>query len=78
MTDYPLEFLTTGPKASEKALLLAHGAGAGMRSPFMQFFAEGLGARGIAVYRFEFPYMAARRADDHVSATIMALMNGSG
>lgn len=57
MTDYPLEFLTTGPKASEKALLLAHGAGAGMRSPFMQFFAEGLGARGIAVYRFEFPYM---------------------
>jgi predicted alpha/beta-hydrolase family hydrolase len=52
-----LEFLETGPKTSEKALVLAHGAGAGMRSSFMESFAEGLGARGIAVYRFEFPYM---------------------
>ncbi len=57
MPDYPFEFLATGPEASEKALLLAHGAGAGMRSPFMESFAKGLGARGIAVYRFEFPYM---------------------
>jgi predicted alpha/beta-hydrolase family hydrolase len=34
-----------------------------MDSPFMTAFAEGLAARGLRVARFEFPYMAARRAD---------------
>jgi predicted alpha/beta-hydrolase family hydrolase len=34
-----------------------------MDSPFMAVIAEALGARGIRVARFEFPYMAARRAD---------------
>jgi len=32
-----------------------------MDSPFMAAFAEGLGARGIRVARFEFPYMRRRR-----------------
>ena len=46
-------------------LVLAHGAGAGMRSPFMAGIAEGLAARGVATLRFEFPYMAAgRKAPD--------------
>jgi predicted alpha/beta-hydrolase family hydrolase len=40
---------------------LAHGAGAAMDSPFMNFFAAGLAARGFRVVRFEFPYMAALR-----------------
>ena len=43
-------------------LILAHGAGAPMDSPFMQAMAESLAARGIAVLRFEFAYMALRRA----------------
>jgi predicted alpha/beta-hydrolase family hydrolase len=32
-----------------------------MDSPFIEFFAKGLGQRGFRVVRFEFPYMAARR-----------------
>ncbi|MEH6566987.1 MAG: alpha/beta fold hydrolase [Halopseudomonas sp.] len=44
-------------------LLLAHGAGAPMDSPFMNLLAEQLAARGLRVLRFEFPYMAARRED---------------
>lgn len=44
-------------------LLLAHGAGAMMDTPFMSFIAAGLAAQGIRVSRFEFPYMARRRAD---------------
>lgn len=32
-----------------------------MDSPFMDFFADGLAARGFRVARFEFPYMAGRR-----------------
>lgn len=44
-------------------LILAHGAGAPMDSPFMDDMAQRLAARGVAVVRFEFPYMAARRED---------------
>lgn len=43
------------------AVVLAHGAGAGMDSDFMVAMAQGLCAQGIAVVRFEFPYMAQRR-----------------
>ncbi|MDH4556819.1 alpha/beta hydrolase [Pseudomonas sp. BN417] len=50
-----------GPVVS--TLILAHGAGAPMDSPFMDDMAQRLAARGIAVVRFEFPYMAARRED---------------
>ena len=44
-------------------LILAHGAGAGMDSAVLEQLAQGLAARGLAVVRFEFPYMAARRLD---------------
>jgi len=55
------DILWTGPAAAPVTLLLAHGAGAPMDTPFMNFFADGLAAKGIRVGRFEFPYMAARR-----------------
>lgn len=42
-------------------LILAHGAGAPMDSRFMEEMAQRLAARGVAVVRFEFPYMAQRR-----------------
>lgn len=53
-------FLPSGPDTGP-LLLLAHGAGAGMESPFMKLFAELLAERGLASARFEFGYMAARR-----------------
>lgn len=46
-------------------LVLAHGAGAGQRHPFMTEVASGLAARGVAVVTFDFPYMhEGRRAPD--------------
>src|ERR1700747_3674953 len=42
-------------------LLLAHGAGAGMRHPFMEILANELAATKIATFRFQFPYMEHRR-----------------
>lgn len=42
-------------------LILAHGAGAPMDSGFMDEMAQRLAALGVAVVRFEFPYMAERR-----------------
>ena len=56
-----IEFLIDGPRDSSHELVLAHGAGAPMDSPFMDAVARGVAARGIRVARFEFPYMAERR-----------------
>ncbi len=53
-------FLTSGCDDGP-LLLLAHGAGAGMESPFMKLFADLLAERGLGCARFEFAYMAARR-----------------
>lgn len=50
-----------GPKEARWKIALAHGAGAGMDTPFMNAFAHGLGDCGYRVARFEFPYMAERR-----------------
>lgn len=54
------DLLFDGPEGGP-TLVLAHGAGAPMDSPFMNAMAERLGAKGIRVARFEFPYMRARR-----------------
>ncbi len=53
--------LISGPKSAPLTVVLAHGAGAPMDTPFMTFFAEGLANAGYRAVRFEFPYMAARR-----------------
>jgi uncharacterized protein len=37
-------------------VILGHGAGADMTSPFLRFFADGLRAAGHAAVRFNFPY----------------------
>jgi predicted alpha/beta-hydrolase family hydrolase len=42
-------------------LVLAHGAGAGQRHPFMTAVARGLAERGVDVVTFDFAYMAAKR-----------------
>ncbi|MGE0725772.1 MAG: alpha/beta family hydrolase [Alphaproteobacteria bacterium] len=41
----------------DAALVLAHGAGAGMTHRSMEAIAIGLAARGVATLRFQFPYM---------------------
>jgi predicted alpha/beta-hydrolase family hydrolase len=50
------------PKDAAAALVLAHGAGAGMRHQSMQAIADAFERRGIATLRFDFPYMAAGRS----------------
>jgi predicted alpha/beta-hydrolase family hydrolase len=53
--------LIDGPASAPATLLLAHGAGAPMDSPFMHTMACGLAELGWRVVRFEFPYMAQAR-----------------
>ena len=59
----PLALLRDGPPDAAWTLALAHGAGAPMDSPFMAGIASRLAAAGVAVARFEFPYMRRARAD---------------
>ncbi|AZE95873.1 Hydrolase, alpha/beta fold family [Pseudomonas orientalis] len=51
------------PSGQPVTLILAHGAGAPMDSAFMSDMATRLAGHGVSVLRFEFPYMAQRRAD---------------
>jgi len=53
------------PDRARACLVLAHGAGAGMRHPFLAGIADGLADRGIASLRYQFLYMeeGSRRPD---------------
>lgn len=53
------------PAKAFALLVLAHGAGAGMRHPHLERLAQRLAEQGVATLRYEFPYMAAgqRRPD---------------
>ena len=45
------------PPSAKALLVIAHGAGAGMRHRFMEDSAAKLAANGIATLRYQFPYM---------------------
>jgi hypothetical protein len=47
---------------AKHTFLFAHGAGGAMDHPWMTRVARGIAEGGVRVIRFEFPYMAARRA----------------
>ncbi len=57
--------LLTIPARAAAAFVLGHGAGAGMRHPFMEATAARLAERGIATLRYQFPFMenGTRRPD---------------
>ena len=64
------------PRGARSLLVLAHGAGAGMRHAFMNQLSAALAARTIATLRYQFPYMeAGRRRPDRaavLAATVRA------
>jgi len=64
------------PAKARRLLVLAHGAGAGMRHPFLGKLSDELAAVNIATLRYQFPYMEQRRripdAPPVLIATVMA------
>ena len=48
------------PNDARLLYVLAHGAGAGMRHPFLEVVAQRLAERSIATLRYQFPYMEQR------------------
>ena len=57
--------LLVRPADARFLYVLAHGAGAGMRHPFLEAISQRLAEQGIATLRYQFPYMEqrARRPD---------------
>jgi uncharacterized protein len=60
------------PENSKWLMLLAHGAGAGMRHPFMESLANELAAAHVATLRYQFPYMERRRGRPDSPAILTA------
>lgn len=69
------------PDDARWMLVLGHGAGAGMRHPFMGALARELAAEKIATFRYQFPYMENRRkAPDRpptLTATVAAAVQAA-
>src|SRR5262245_38785007 len=59
------------PKGAEAFLVIAHGAGAGMRHRFMEETAQKLADRAVATLRYQFPYMenGSKRPDSEAVLT---------
>ena len=53
----PVSALLDRPDDARWLLVFAHGAGAGIRHPFMEAAAGALAVRRIATFRYQFPYM---------------------
>lgn len=60
------------PPNATAMLVLAHGAGAGMRHPFLEAIAQALAARGIGTFRYEFAYMEKKSRRPDPPAVAMA------
>ena len=72
MTEKEFRFLATNssgevsalylrPRGASRLVVLGHGAGAGMRHPFMETIARKLAEHGVATLRYQFPYIEAGR-----------------
>lgn len=59
-----------------RILVLAHGAGAGMSHRFMEAFAGAVVEAGVAVLRYEFPYMTEGRKRPDVPAKLTKVVRG--
>jgi uncharacterized protein len=57
--------------------VLAHGAGAGMRHPFLESTSRALAARGVATLRYQFPYMEAGRGRPDPPRALEAAVRGA-
>ncbi len=60
------------PTSARALLVLGHGAGAGMRHPFMQAVAEQLATQKIATFRYQFPYMEKGKKSPDSQTTLRA------
>src|SRR5258705_2592216 len=66
------------PQQARACYVFAHGAGAGMAHSSMEAIAAGLGERGIATLRYQFPYMEKGSKRPDAPAVAHAAVRGAG
>lgn len=65
------------PKAARWLLVMAHGAGAGMRHAFLEAACDELADRDIATFRFQFPYMEQGRRSPSPRPLLLATVRAA-
>ena len=65
------------PRGARALLLLAHGAGAGMRHPFMEAMSDSFAEEGIATLRYQFPYMEQGRKAPSPRPVLLATVSAA-
>ncbi|MDJ0848715.1 MAG: alpha/beta hydrolase [Myxococcota bacterium] len=65
------------PRGARWLYVLAHGAGADMRHRFMEDVSEGLAGRGVATFRFQFPYTEKGRRGPDRRDVLVATVRGA-
>lgn len=73
----PVSALLLRPADANRLLVLAHGAGAGMRHPFMEAMAEALAVRRVASFRYNFPFMEGERRGPNPPAVLAATVRSA-
>ena len=69
--------LLVRPDDARWVYVLGHGAGAGMRHPFLEAMAQVLAACGVATFRYQFPYMERGRRRPDPPATLLATVRAA-
>ncbi|WFU72265.1 alpha/beta family hydrolase [Bradyrhizobium sp. CB2312] len=69
--------ILTQPDHARACYVLAHGAGADMRHAFMAKVAAGLADRGVATFRFNFPYMEEKKGRPDAPAVAHAAVRAA-
>jgi uncharacterized protein len=64
--------LLSRPTKARRLLVLAHGAGAGMRHPFLEKLVDELAGVAVATLRYQFPYMEVQRRFPDTPAVLTA------
>ncbi|HVR29393.1 MAG TPA: alpha/beta family hydrolase [Thermoanaerobaculia bacterium] len=69
--------LYQAPPDTKALYVLAHGAGGGMRSSFLEVMASRLAERGVGTFRYQFPYMENRRPRTDAPAVAVATVRAA-
>ena len=72
-----VEAVLLRPDDANWLLVFAHGAGAGMRHPFMEHLAGQLAGSGVATLRYHFPYIQHRRKRPDPPAVLTATVRAA-
>src|SRR2546425_8752309 len=70
--------LLVRPADARLLYVLAHGAGAGMRHPFLETISQRLAELGIATLRYQFPHMEQRARRPDPPAVAAAAVRAAG